>query len=187
MLSKKIIASNIRKSNIRNLTDARYFAAWMVEYMSFDISAGSEAYIGPENIKEIIDWLEGPEFLGNFCGHEDMNFIIENKKALSLSGVITDKKSVVDAWDFAQGKLFYCTNEFEVLQNLDTMIITEPKTADKYINVGQEVFIDSKAFSLELLDDPKLRAGFCLEGGEEIKTGLKSFDELDDIFEFLAD
>jgi len=182
MLSKKIIASNIR-----NLTDARYFAAWMVEYMSFDLSAGSEAYIGPENIKEIIEWLEGPEFIGNICGHEDMNFILENMTSHALAGIITDKKSIVDHWDFAQGKLFYCTSQFEDIRNLDTIIICSPSDASAYANVGQEVFIDSTDFSLELLDDPKLRAGFCLEGGEEIKTGLKSFDELDEIFEFLAD
>jgi len=182
MLSKKIIASNIR-----NLTDARYFAAWMVEYMSFDISAGSESYIGPENIKEIIEWLEGPEFIGNFCGHEDIKFILENKTLHALSGVITDKKSIVDDWDFAQGKLFYRTSQFELIRNLDTIVICDHQSAESYTNAGHEVYIDSTSFSLELLDEPKLRAGFCLEGGEEIKTGLKSFDELDEIFEFLAD
>ena len=182
MLSRKIIASNIR-----NLTDARYFAAWMVDYMSFDISAGSEAYIGPENIKEIIDWLAGPEFIGNFSGHQDMNFLLENKTAHHLTGVITDQKSIVDHWDFAQGKLFYIAAEFEAIRNLDTQIICNPSDANLFINAGHDVYIDSKSFGLELLDDDKLRAGFCLEGGEEIKTGLKSFDELDEIFEFLAD
>lgn len=182
MLSKKIIASNIR-----NLTDARYFAAWMVEYMSFDLSAGSQTYVGPENIKEIIDWLEGPEFIGNFCGHQDLEFILENMKAHHLSGVITDQQSVVENWNFAQGKLFYRVSEFSIVRNLDTVIICPSDQAEKFTNVGHEVFIDSTAFSLELLDDDKLRAGFCLEGGEEIKTGLKSFDELDEIFEFLAD
>jgi len=159
----------------------------MVEYMSFDLSAGSEAYIGPENIKEIIEWLAGPEFIGNFCGHEDMNFILENKASHALSGIITDKKSIVDHWDFAQGKLFYRCSQFEEIRNLDTIVICNPSVAPAYANVGQEVFIDSVDFKLDLLDEPNLRAGFCLEGGEEIKTGLKSFDELDEIFEFLAD
>lgn len=182
MLSKKIIASNIR-----NLTDARYFAAWMVDYMSFDISAGSESYIGPENIKEIIDWLAGPEFIGNFSGHQDAQFILENKKAHHLSGVITDQKSIVENWDFAHGKLFYLVSQFELVRNLETIIICQPGDVESFTNAGHEVYIDSASFGLELLDDNKLRAGFCLEGGEEIKTGLKSFDELDEIFEFLAD
>ena len=182
MLSKKIIASNIR-----NLTDARYFAAWMVDYMSFDISAESGGYIGPENIKEIIDWLAGPEFIGNFCGHADMNFILENIKLHNLTGVITDNQTIVENWDFAQGKLFYLSPQFETIRNLETKIICNPEAVESYVNAGHDVYVDSASFGLELLDDDKLRAGFCLEGGEEIKTGLKSFDELDEIFEFLAD
>ena len=182
MLSRKIIASNIR-----NLTDARYFAAWMVEYMSFDITANSQAFIGPSNITEIIDWLAGPEFIGNFCDHEDLDFVLENVKQLKLAGAITNKKVILDNWNFDDGKLFYVVSEFELIRNLDTKIITKPEAVDSFINGGHEVFIDSKYFDLELLEDLGKRTGLCLEGGEEIKTGLKSFDELDDIFEFLAD
>lgn len=182
MLSRKIIASNIK-----NLTDARYFAAWMVDFMSFDISANSQEFIGPDNITEIINWLEGPEFIGNFCDHIDIEFILDNLKALKLSGIITNQKSIVDHWDFTQGKLFYVVESFEQVQNLDTRILCSPQEANRYINSGHEVYIASKYFDLELLEDAKSRAGLCLEGGEEIKTGLKSFDELDDIFEFLAD
>jgi len=182
MLSRKIIASNIR-----NLTDARYFAAWMVEYMSFDITANSQSFIGPSNITEIIDWLAGPEFIGNFCEHEDLAFVLENVKQLKLSGVITNQKVILDNWNFDDGKLFYVVSEFELVRNLDTKIITKPEAVESFINGGHEVYIDSKYFDLELLEDLGKRTNLCLEGGEEIKTGLKSFDELDDVFEFLAD
>lgn len=182
MLSRKIIASNIR-----NLTDARYFAAWMVDYMSFDIGANSQSFIGPSNITEIIDWLAGPEFIGNFMDHENLDFILENQKELKLSGVITNKNEIVDLWDFAHGKLFYVCQEFELIKNLETKVITKPANVESFINAGHEVYIDSQFFDLELLEDLGKRTGLCLEGGEEIKTGLKSFDELDDIFEFLAD
>ena len=182
MLSRKIVASNIR-----NLTDARYFAAWMVDYMSFDITANSQSFIGPTNITEIIDWLAGPEFIGNFCGHEDLVFVLENIKELKLSGVITDQKAILDNWNFDDGKLFYVVSEFELVRNLDTKIITKPEAVESFINGGHDAYVDSKYFDLELLEDLGKRTGLCLEGGEEIKTGLKSFDELDDIFEFLAD
>ena len=182
MLSRKIIASNIR-----NLTDARYFAAWMVDYMSFDIGANSQSFIGPSNITEIIDWLAGPKFIGNFVDHENQEFILENLSELKLNGVITNKKEIVDNWDFAQGKLFYVCHDFELIKNLDTKVITSPGQVDRFVNAGHEVYIDSLFFDLELLENLGKRTGLCLEGGEEIKTGLKSFDELDDIFEFLAD
>ena len=182
MLSRKIIASNIR-----NLTDARYFAAWMVDYMSFDISANTQSFIGPENITEIINWLEGPSFIGNFSDHDNLEFILENVKQLNLKGIITNQNEIVEQWNFDEGELFYVTPHFELVKNLDSKIITTPKSVDSFINAGHEVYIDSQYFDLELLENLGKRTGLCLEGGEEIKTGLKSFDELDDILEFLAD
>lgn len=45
-------------SNITNLTDARYFAAYGVQYLLFDLSE-----INIAGIKEIIDWVSGPKTL----------------------------------------------------------------------------------------------------------------------------
>ena len=182
MLSRKIIASNIR-----NLTDARYFAAWMVDYMSFDISANTQSFIGPSNITEIINWLEGPAFIGNFSDHLNLEFLVENVKQLNLRGIITNHKEIAEQWNFENGELFYSVTDFELVKNLDTKIITKPSSVESFINAGHEVYIDSRYFELELLESLGKRTGLCLEGGEEIKTGLKNFDELDDILEFLAD
>ena len=45
-------------SNITNLTDARYFAAYGVHYLLFDLTE-----INIAGIKEIIDWVSGPKTL----------------------------------------------------------------------------------------------------------------------------
>lgn len=45
-------------SNITNLTDARYFAAYGVQYLLFDLSE-----INVAGIKEIVDWVSGPKTL----------------------------------------------------------------------------------------------------------------------------
>ena len=47
MLKTKIIAADLQ-----NLTDARYFAAWLVDYMSFNLS---EESANLSKIKEIMD------------------------------------------------------------------------------------------------------------------------------------
>jgi len=47
MLKTKIIAADLQ-----NLTDARYFAAWLVDYMSFNLSDPS---VNLPKIKEIMD------------------------------------------------------------------------------------------------------------------------------------
>ncbi|NNF21271.1 MAG: hypothetical protein HKN67_04970, partial [Saprospiraceae bacterium] len=58
VIDRKLIAQNIT-----NLTDARYFAAWGIEYLSFNLNSESPYYIPMEKVKEIRDWVEGPKIL----------------------------------------------------------------------------------------------------------------------------
>jgi len=55
-----VLARKVIVQNITNLTDARYFAAWGVDYLSFNMNAESEYYLPWEKISEIIEWVEGP-------------------------------------------------------------------------------------------------------------------------------
>ncbi len=59
MLKTKIIASNIS-----NLTDARYYAAWYVDWLGFDLRMASQNKIALEEVKAMKEWIEGPEIVG---------------------------------------------------------------------------------------------------------------------------
>jgi len=61
-----MLKTQIKASQINNLTDARYFAAWGAEWLGFDLTEGSENYIGLDQIKEIKEWVEGPRIVGEF-------------------------------------------------------------------------------------------------------------------------
>ena len=56
----------IKASSINNLTDARYFAAWNVEWLGFSLETGTSNYTTPQDVKEIKDWLVGPKIVGEF-------------------------------------------------------------------------------------------------------------------------
>ena len=56
----------VKASQITNLTDARYFAAKEVEWLSFDFTEGSSAYIDPMKARAMFDWVEGPCIVGEF-------------------------------------------------------------------------------------------------------------------------
>ena len=47
-------------TDITNLTDARYFAAWGVEGMAFNIDTDAADALTADQLKEIVDWVEGP-------------------------------------------------------------------------------------------------------------------------------
>ena len=80
MLKTKIIAADLQ-----NLTDARYFAAWLVDYMSFNLS---EESANLSKIKEIMDWVEGPIFSAQYTGSEDLQSIEAQLEALSINHLI---------------------------------------------------------------------------------------------------
>ena len=54
----------VKASSIANLTDARYFAAWHVEWLGFDLSPSGLERLSLPQVKEIKDWIEGPKIVG---------------------------------------------------------------------------------------------------------------------------
>ncbi len=75
MLKTKILASAIG-----NLTDARYFAAMGVDWMSFNLNPGTEGYLSPTEALAIKEWVEGPQMLGMFDLHsaEEIDLLLKD-------------------------------------------------------------------------------------------------------------
>jgi phosphoribosylanthranilate isomerase len=61
-----MLKTKVKASSITNLTDARYFAAWEVEWLGFNLEAGSEDYIEPKNMNAIKEWVDGVKIVGEF-------------------------------------------------------------------------------------------------------------------------
>lgn len=175
MLQQKIIAQNIT-----NLSDARYFSAWGVEYISFNSIQESEFYISDANIKEIKDWVEGPQCLieANALEFEDLadGFILSN--IYSSLPIVKDTFFRITFDDIIKGlpdgkyisKI--TTDQIERLSKVDTQNL--------------HLFFDIS--ELELNDILRLQDfGLVVQGGEEEKVGLKSYDELDQLYDLLMD
>lgn len=185
MLKTKVLAADIA-----NLTDARYFAAWGVDYMSFCMGENSDAYIAPPQVKEIIGWIEGPTPLLQFKSskHDEAylswmmescevdNIIIGTRlntvKAMTSEPVLALKEVAVAA-------------DMQELRGIDGIIVTS-RDVD-YSDYDGEVFLDydlSPAEIEELLLAGQL-PGLVLRGGEEQEVGVKVYDDLDKIIEVL--
>ncbi len=69
----------VKASQITNLTDARYFAAKEVEWLSFNFTEGSENYIDPMRARVMFEWVHGPHIVGELDGlsASDINFYTE--------------------------------------------------------------------------------------------------------------
>ena len=192
MLKTKIIAADLQ-----NLTDARYFAAWLVEYMSYDLS---NANVDLSKVKEIMDWVEGPISIAQYTGMEDPQHIDTQLTSLSIDHLILGPYASEDLvnsdWQVIQSILL--DEEVDTLRSDRTYIA---QTADTFANFSDEkknrlkeicntnsIFLDCGFVANDVEEILSLGIeGLVLRGGEEEKVGVKSYDDLDEIFEALEE
>ena len=69
----------VKASDITSLTDARYFAAKEVEWLSFNFTEGVVGYIQPMKARAIFEWVEGVKIVGEFNSMtaDEINFYTE--------------------------------------------------------------------------------------------------------------
>ncbi len=206
----------IKASQITNLTDARYFAAKEVEWLSFNFTEGSENYIDPMKAKVLFEWVEGPIIVAEFDGFSaaDINFYTEGyalshvqvgmdmtvEEVFELKAPSIIKEIIVEVTftaDILRGLMRPFAASVEAFQlnfeknGLDLLSLKSPHSlisvndlqvlCDEYKII---LAIDFQTIMLEELLSMNLY-GLSLQGGEEEKVGIKSFDELDDILEKL--
>ena len=184
-------------TDIANLTDARYFAAWGVEAMTYNIEPSSSNSLTIAQLEEIVNWVEGPDVMIKMEGLEVPENINEVKAAINIQGVIIGP--FIDAGELPIFDKVYriCTLE-DGAQDNDHLILSFPfeigkisaQQKEKIVNItnGKDVFLDAN-FTASDLDYIKELGfvGIILKGGEEEKVGFKSYDELDEILETIFD
>lgn len=61
-----MLKTKIKVNSVTHLTDARYFAAWEVEWLGFNLQPGHEKFIEPAQVLAIREWVDGPRITGEF-------------------------------------------------------------------------------------------------------------------------
>jgi len=184
-------------TDIANLTDARYFAAWGVEGLAYNIDPSASDSLSTAKLKEIADWVEGPTTMIKMEGLEVPETLADVKSMVNIDHIIIGP--FIDASPLADFKKIYriCTLE-DGWQDNEYLILTLPSKIDsiseqdtekiKTITSEKEVFLDGNFTSADLDQIQSLGfSGIVLKGGEEEKVGFKSYDELDDILEAIFD
>ena len=187
----KIIATDIT-----NLTDARYFAAWGVDMMCYNIDPGTEGSLTLAQLKEIKDWVEGPETGIKYAGLSVPS--IEGLSDLAIDSVIIGP--FIDKSELPENvhNVFRVCTLTEGWHDDEKLILTLSKAIHQLTDVeiakvkeickNKEVYLDGifKAKDLTTIDSYGL-TGIVLKGGDEEKVGFKSFDDLDEVLEELFD
>ena len=178
-----MVTTSIIAQNITNLSDARYFAAWGIEYISFNMIPDSPYVIQEPAIREIKDWVEGPKCLIEANALE----ITDLADGHILSNVYQSLP--------LNKEVFYRISFQELIKGLvaskyivkvDEKDLAAARNIDPQSILGCDLYLDTTGLPLESFKDwPKW--GLVVQGSEEEKVGLKSFEGLDDLYELLMD
>jgi len=198
------------------LTDARYFAAWNVEWLGFSLDTASEHYCTPTQIQAIKAWVEGPKMVGEFglqspdevaTAVEMLDLDIVQISPFTSAQAIKEKISIpiiktivldatttmdqlVDTIEKEASFANYFLLNFDkngltwsTIKTEATFSVAELQSlCEKYPTI---LSIDLQKEEVEEVLDLLKPLGLNVKGGEEEKTGFKSFDEIDEIFEAL--
>lgn len=186
MLRTKIIASDVQ-----NLTDARYFAAWGVDYMSFAIQDFAQQAAA---IKEMKDWVEGPVFMLEYSGLEPLALVNEQLTAMEMDhmllGAFASEELLSSEWEIIRtitmDHLENATGRCVLKSDAISEWTAEQKASVKQLCSETSVYLDAIFTGSDI--DEILSYGFeglVLRGGEEEKVGVKTYEDLDDIMEAL--
>lgn len=207
-----MLKTKIKASRITNLTDARYFSAWDVAYIGFNLEEGNDSYIPPVNVKAMKEWLEGPQFVGEFGSFVDVEDVVGLVDALGLDAIQVGTLCNVETIQALHGKeipiikeiTWNETSTWEAVRKeyadlapfVELFLIDFSQNSFAIDNMREDIsnicqlhptFIDANikgADAENFLEETKA-FGLAIKGGDEEKVGYKSFDDLDDIFEAL--
>ena len=167
--------------SINNLTDARYFAALGVDWLGFNINPASENYVNPAQLKQIIDWVEGPKMLIQEAQWNPDAISLINSDELKISGqLLQDSEQAIQKDNFA---IFSAVEEnqesYRLVSSLADWQESKVPASESYILYSGN--IEDLSDQLNLDETP----GLVLFGSSEEAAGVKSFEDLDDVFELL--
>ncbi len=195
----------IKAGRITNLTDARYFAAREVDFLGFQLEADSGAYLDPVFMHAIREWVEGPKVTGEFTNSSPPEVVREAANFFSLDAVqvpadpayaraLTEPEVLV--WLPAGLPVQTAREQMTAWGSGNRLFVLDfsgrsfPEDWPVWAALCAEfrclLHLDAAPGEWRRFAETIQPAGFSLWGGEEEQVGVKSFDDLDAIFDELG-
>lgn len=208
ILIKMALKTFVKISSINNLSDARYCAGMQVDLMGFSLEENNKNFVSPTKFSEITGWLSGVEFVGEFThAHPDrilevlqeypeiqyvevqeeiyIKMLVNTKYKLILQQKLEDHEDLIQLTKKSES---YKDFKIILLLNSETLELNEAVIDQiKELSANCEVLLGFGLQAdtvMQIIHQTGIK-GIALEGGDEIKPGLKDFDELADVLESL--
>ncbi|MDG1279661.1 MAG: phosphoribosylanthranilate isomerase [Algoriphagus sp.] len=200
------LSTFVKISGITNLSDARYCAGMYVDLLGFSLEKDADRYVSPTQFKEITGWISGVEFVGEFETYTESQILETLKEYPEIKWIERDRLDPLISFEGKGFRLIYKMNleevyrmEEDVAEKLsesgiifhvtskDLHLSQDDLEAVKKLSTYCKVILgtDISAKNVNKLVKELNLKGIALTGGDEIKPGLKDFNELADILEAL--
>ncbi|WP_373522627.1 phosphoribosylanthranilate isomerase [Aquiflexum sp.] len=198
----------VKISAVNNLSDARYCAGMQVNMIGFCLEESDKNFVSPDKFKEITGWLSGVDYVAEWShthpermltllkDYPEIKYIevgeeIHLKMLVNTSyGIILHQKveNINDIEDLIKkSSAVYNYNVTLLLQSetleLNGEVLKKIKELSSKCQVLLGFGIEADSV-FELVESTGIK-GISIQGGDEIKPGLKDFDEMADILESL--
>lgn len=201
------LATAIKISGVNHLTDARYCAGMHVDMLGFCLEETSPRFLSPDLFRDITGWISGIDLVAEFSTSNTSTI----QEALKLYPGITHVEcEELESLLPLRGKnlgLIYKTSidrlmhQQELFEKLKDQNITLHFTSQyNILNIDYQNFILNassyssiylgfgiKAENAKRLSQMPGVKGLVLDAGDEIKPGLRDFEQLADILESLEE
>ena len=199
------LKTKVKINRITNLTDARYCSGMYVDILGFSLEEGAPNYISPIQFQEITGWIAGIDFAAEFTDSD--TYTIERRLAdyPSISWIESiDLDTLIQLKSLGKGLIYRL--DYQAIDSFlprlsllnDHQITLHLTSINKLLSIDNKDFIENLASKVNLLLGYGITSenasslatipglvGFALDGGDEIKPGLRDFDQLGSILENL--
>ncbi len=184
----------VKVGNITNLSDARYCAGMGVEIVGFPVGKTNSSALSSTKIKEIAAWLSGIKVALEFDESSfDEKFVLEmiqdiNPDYIQLPIELKQEFRKITPIPFLllTSSLKKLGNEEDILLYSGNIIHNEKELIE--LCAKNKVILSSAELDTGSIKNILAKFspfGIELKGGTEISPGLKSFDDLSEIFDIL--
>jgi phosphoribosylanthranilate isomerase len=191
----------IKLGNVTNLSDARYAAAAGIDYLGFCFDTKNPNYIPPVRAKEMIEWTTGSHIVAEF-GDQSMDEVRTISEALQVDAIEVNNhllpdelkeldRAIIKKIDLAAFDRDGLHKEFDAYKNVADVfhLYSSAEQFDENILLAlcQQYKIIwglpvTTGTILRIIDTFNPYA-IHISGGIEEKTGIRDFDELNELIE----
>ncbi len=179
-------------TNISNLTDARFFAAYQPDLMVWSPVTHDSIPAVVEQIDQISEWVQGPRWALALTNWPDDNYLALMKKSNIADLVFVGSEPIFEK---SSDLTVYWQQDIGALEeaikrpydNIDAFIIENAMERPLHrIDKPLYVLIHTRDDLTRLESVDKEIEGLCLEAVGEVKTGVGNFDDLIDLMDAIS-